>query len=61
MKIVKKALSSQDVYQLGGTWLIETTGEILWQHIDSDPSDHATIPTILSVLNELNGEDSSIR
>lgn len=50
--IVKKAMFSQDVYQLGGTWLIETSGEILWQHIDSEPSDHATIPTILSVLDE---------
>jgi hypothetical protein len=29
MKIVKKAMLSQDVYQLGGTWLIETTGKVL--------------------------------
>lgn len=52
MRIVKKAMFSQDVYQLGGTWLMETTGEILWHHIDSEPSDHATIPTILSVLDK---------
>lgn len=52
VKIVKRAIFSQDVYQLGGTWLIETSGKIIWQHIDSEPSDHATIPTILSVLDK---------
>lgn len=52
MKIIMKAMSSQDVYQLGGTWLIETTGEILWQHIDSESADHAQIPQILQTLEK---------
>jgi len=52
MKIIKKAMTSQDVYQLGGTWLIESTGEILWQHIDSDPKDHAQIQEILQTLEK---------
>lgn len=52
MKIVKQAMTNQDVYQLGGAWLMDTTGEILWEHIDSEPSDHATIPTILAALAE---------
>ncbi len=52
MKIVKNAMFRQDVYQLGGTWLIDTSGEILWQHIDLEPADHATIPTILHVIDE---------
>lgn len=52
MKIVKEAMFNQDVYQLGGTWLMDTTGEILWEHIDSEPSDHATIQTILSKIDE---------
>lgn len=52
MKIVKKAMFSQDVYQLGGTWLIASSGEIIWQHIDSEPSDHASIPAILAALDK---------
>ena len=52
MKIIKKAMTSQDVYQLGGTWLIEKTGEILWQHVDADPTDHVKIPQLLKILEE---------
>lgn len=50
MRIIKKAMLSQDVYQLGGTWLIDQSGKVLWEHIDSEPSDHAAITTILSEL-----------
>ena len=52
MKIIKKAMTSQDVYQLGGTWLIEKTGEILWQHVDADPTDYVKIPQLLKILEE---------
>ena len=51
-KVVRKAMLSQDVYQLGGTWLIGTTGEIEWHHIDEEPADHATIPAIMEALNK---------
>jgi peroxiredoxin len=54
MNVVRKSMLSQDVYQLGGTWVIDTSGKILWQHIDSEPDDHATISTILSVLEKNN-------
>ncbi|WP_158735648.1 peroxiredoxin-like family protein [Alteribacillus sp. YIM 98480] len=52
-RIVKKAMFHQDVHQLGATWLIETTGEILWQHIDTDPPDHADMNEILSVIERI--------
>ncbi|WP_280966593.1 peroxiredoxin-like family protein [Evansella cellulosilytica] len=52
MKIVRQAMMKQDVYQLGGTWLLDTTGEVLWEHVDSDPSDHASISMVLTKLSE---------
>lgn len=49
-RIVRKAMVTQDVYQLGGAWLIDTDGEVLWRHIDEEPAAHATIPEIMEAL-----------
>ncbi|SDJ80188.1 peroxiredoxin-like family protein [Sediminibacillus albus] len=55
-KVIQKAMRSQNVFQLGGTWLIDKTGEILWFHIDAEPADHAKIQTILKVLETISQE-----
>lgn len=60
-KVVKKAMASQDVYQLGGTFLINPKEKVLWQDIDSEPADHAAIPEILSVLERLNERKNSLK
>ncbi len=56
-EVIKKAMASQDVYQLGGTFLIDPKAKLLWQHVDSEPADHAAIPDIISVLDRLNNEE----
>ncbi len=55
--VIKKAMATQDVYQLGGTWLIDKSGSIRWQHIDKDSTDHATVSDILTAVETINGRE----
>lgn len=46
-RLVQKAMKTHDIYIQGGTWLFDEKGNILWNHIDTVPEDHAPIETIL--------------
>ncbi|MBY0148843.1 AhpC/TSA family protein [Neobacillus niacini] len=51
--LVQKAMKTHDIYIQGGTWLFDEKGNILWNHIDTAPEDHATIDNILAEINKL--------
>lgn len=46
-RLVQKAMKTHDIYIQGGTWLFDEKGNILWNHIDTMPEDHASIDNIL--------------
>lgn len=50
-QLVQKAMKTHDIYIQGGTWIYDEKGNVIWKHIDTEPADHASIDTILSVLN----------
>ncbi|WP_144555900.1 peroxiredoxin-like family protein [Bacillus sp. X1(2014)] len=50
-KLVQKAMKTHDIYIQGGTWIYDDKGKVIWKHIDTEPADHASIDTILSILN----------
>jgi hypothetical protein len=45
--LVQQAMKTHDIYIQGGTWLFDEKGNILWNHIDTMPEDHASIDTII--------------
>lgn len=49
-KLVQKAMKTHDVFIQGGTWLFDEKGDTLWNHIDTEPEDHASIDQILSEM-----------
>lgn len=51
-RVVQKAIRTQDVYLQGGTWLFSNTGEVLWKHLDSNPTDHPSIEEIVRKINQ---------
>lgn len=51
-EISMKAAKTQDVALQGGTCLLSATGDMLWQHRDQTPDDHATISMILEQIKQ---------
>lgn len=51
LKVVKKSMKNSDLFIQGGTWIYTQTGEVIWNHIDSEPEDHATIDQILEHIS----------
>jgi hypothetical protein len=49
-KLVQKAMKTHDIYIQGGTWIYNEKGNVIWKHIDTEPSDHASIKTILTKI-----------
>nr|WP_077212026.1 peroxiredoxin-like family protein [Bacillus dakarensis] len=49
-KLVQKAMKTHDVFIQGGTWLFNEKGDTLWNHIDTEPEDTASIDQILSEM-----------
>lgn len=50
-QFVMKSMKTQDVYIQGGTWLYSSQGELLWNHVDSSPENHASIDEVLAVID----------
>jgi hypothetical protein len=50
-RVIMKAMRTQDIYQQGGTWLFSEKGEVLWNHLDNTPLDHATIDEIIQQVS----------
>lgn len=48
--LVQKAMKTHDIFIRGGTWLFDEKGNILWNHIDTAPEEHASIETILNEM-----------
>jgi hypothetical protein len=42
-----------DVQQLGGTFIIDQGGEVLWSHVMQDASDTSSVEELLEALNEV--------
>jgi peroxiredoxin len=40
-----------DVQQLGGTFVIDQSGEVLWSHVMTDASDNPSVEELLEALN----------
>jgi hypothetical protein len=53
-RLVQKAMKTHEIYIQGGTWLFDEEGDVLWNHIDTVPEDHASIDTILSEMEKVN-------
>ncbi|PKR77303.1 hypothetical protein CEY16_11245 [Halalkalibacillus sediminis] len=51
-KVVKKAMTSQDVYIQGGTWIFDEQGNVLWKHIDTSPEKHANINEVIKQVKQ---------
>jgi peroxiredoxin len=51
-RLVQKAMKTHDIFIQGGTWLFDEKGNVLWNHIDTAPEDHASIDIILSELKK---------
>lgn len=51
-RLVQKAMKTHDIYIQGGSWLFDEKGNILWNHIDTVPEDHASIETILKEMKK---------
>lgn len=49
-QLIQTAMKTHDVFIQGGTWLFDEDGNVLWNHIDTDPEDHASIDTILAKM-----------
>jgi hypothetical protein len=45
------AVKNQDVNVQGSSWLFSSEGEVLWQHKDDSPKDHARIKEILEQVS----------
>lgn len=45
-------MKTHDIYIQGGSWLFDEKGNILWNHIDTVPEDHASIETILKEMKK---------
>ncbi len=50
-QLIQTAMKTHDVFIQGGTWLFDAHGNVLWNHIDTAPEDHASIDLILSKMN----------
>jgi peroxiredoxin len=50
-QLVQKAMKTHDIYIQGGTWIYDETSKVIWKHIDTEPEDHASINTILKIIN----------
>lgn len=44
------AVKNQDVNIQGSSWLFDRNGEILWNHVDDTPEDHAKVEEVLKQL-----------
>jgi len=53
--VVKKSMTSADVSIQGGTWLFDDNGEVLWNHIDESPEDHADAQEIVQETEKHRG------
>jgi hypothetical protein len=51
-RLVQKAMKTHDIYIQGGSWLFDEKGNILWNHIDTVPEDHASIETLLDEMKK---------
>lgn len=51
-KLVQKAMKTHDIYIQGGTWIYDEQGKVIWKHIDTEPEDHASIDTILTIIHK---------
>lgn len=51
-RLVQKAMKTHDIFIQGGTWLYDEKGRVLWNHIDTEPEDHASIDTILVQMSK---------
>lgn len=49
-QLIQTAMKTHDVFIQGGTWLFDEDGNVLWNHIDTAPEDHASIDTILAKM-----------
>jgi len=56
-EFVMKSMKSQDVYIQGGTWLYDENGDMIWQHIDESPEDHAQVDTVLQHIKRYNSKE----
>jgi hypothetical protein len=45
------AVKNQDVNVQGSSWLFSRDGEVLWQHKDNSPKDHARVMEILEQVS----------
>jgi len=54
----KQGGTQGDGMQLGGTFLINNRGEVLWSHMEQYAGDHAPLPEILEVCKRLNERPS---
>jgi hypothetical protein len=50
--VVQEAMKTHDIYIQGGSWLYDEKGDILWNHIDTVPEDHAKVDTILKEMKK---------
>ena len=50
-QLIQTATKTHDVFIQGGTWLFDEQGNVLWNHIDTAPEDHASIDLILFKMN----------
>ena len=44
-----------DVQQLGGTFIVDKGGEVLWSHVMQDASDNPSVEELLEALTEVLG------
>ncbi|WP_096437870.1 AhpC/TSA family protein [Alteribacter populi] len=49
-KVVMHSMKTQDVYIQGGTWLFDEKGNLLWNHIDGSPYDHAQLDQVIEEM-----------
>ncbi|MBY6037925.1 AhpC/TSA family protein [Fictibacillus nanhaiensis] len=46
------AVKNQDVNVQGSSWLFSREGEVLWNHLDDSPKDHARVKEILKQIDD---------